>query len=82
MTKLVSLPALLLAAAILLPIDTAVAQEDVSASPAADAVAASEEPRFTDLADLLPTQLAGRPLADNLTLATGEQLLALMRPEE
>lgn len=82
MTKLRSLLALALAAALLLPAATAMAQDDASASPGPDATTPSQDPRFTQLTELLPAALAGQPLADNLTLATGEQLFALMRPEE
>ena len=82
MTKLRSLPALALAAALLLPAATALAQDEASVSPGPDATAPSQDPRFTQLAALMPESLAGQVLADNLTLATGEQLFALMRPEE
>ncbi len=58
------------------------AQDEAGASPGPDATAPSQDPRFTELAALMPESLAGQVLADNLTLATGEQLFALMRPEE
>lgn len=82
MTKLHSLPILALAAALLMPAATAMAQDDAGVSPGPEATAPSQDPRFTELAALMPDSLAGQVLADNLTLATGEQLFALMRPEE
>jgi len=82
MTKLRSLTTLALAAALLLPAATAMAQDEAGVSPGPDATAPSQDPRFTELAALLPETLGGQVLADNLTLATGEQLFTLMRPEE
>ena len=80
--KLHSLSALALTATLLLPVGTATAQDDAVASAGPDAVATDQDPRLTELLALLPTELAGVSLADNLTLATGQQLFALMRPEE
>jgi hypothetical protein len=80
--KLHSLSAVALTAALLLPAGTAMAQDEAVASVGPDAVAADRDPRLTELLALLPSELAGASLADNLTLATGEQLFALMRPEE
>ncbi|MFO7531112.1 MAG: hypothetical protein R6W93_01535 [Candidatus Limnocylindrales bacterium] len=80
--RLHPLSALALTATLLLPAGTAMAQDDAVASGGPDAAAAEQDPRLTELVALLPAELAGVSLADNLTLATGEQLLALMRPEE
>jgi hypothetical protein len=80
--RLHPLSALALTASLLLPAGTAMAQDDAVASAGPDAAAAGQDPRLTELVALLPAELAGVSLADNLTLATGEQLLALMRPEE
>jgi hypothetical protein len=80
--KLASLSALALSALLLLPAGSVMAQDDAVASAGPDAVAADQDPRLTELVALLPAELAGASLADNLTLATGEQLFALMRPEE
>ncbi len=82
MIKLRFLPATALAVALLLPAAAVAAQEEASPSPGPAAASPAADPRFIELAELLPASLADRPLADNLTLATGEQLFALMRPEE
>ena len=82
MTKLRLLSAVTLAAALLLPTGAVVAQDDADASSAAEATLATDDPRLAELEGLLPPALAGLPLGDNLTLATGEELVSVMQPGE
>jgi len=82
MTKLRLFSMLTLAGALLLPASAAVAQGESTESAASEAGMAAEDPRLVELGALIPSALAGLPLDENLQLATGEQLMSVMRPEE
>ncbi len=82
MPKLRLLPAFGLSVALLLPVAAAQAQEDVETSPEAATAAAIEDTRIGDLTLLVPENLAGLPLRENLEVATGEQLLEQMSADE
>lgn len=57
------------------------AQGESVGSPAPTPPAAVDD-RLSTLEALLPVYVAGLPLADDLRIATGEQLVEVMRPEE
>jgi hypothetical protein len=82
MTKLRPLSIVALAGALLLPASAALAQDEAAASAAPEPSLATEDSRLDELERLIPSALAGLPLDENLQLATGEQLMSVMRPEE
>lgn len=82
MTKLRLLPILALSAALLLPTAAASAQDDAQSSPAPDASAATDDTRLAELQALVPENLAGLPLREQLQLATGETLAEVMSDAE
>jgi hypothetical protein len=82
MPKLRLLSAFGLSVALLLPVPAAHAQEGVEASPEAATTEAIEDTRISDLTLLVPENLAGLPLRENLQVATGEQLLGEMSADE
>ena len=83
MNKMRLLPALALAGALLLPAGVALAQDDATETPAdVEASLVPVDPRLGELEALIPASLAGLALGDNLMLATGEELLSIMLPEE
>jgi len=82
MTKFRLLSTMTLTAVLLLPSGAVVAQDDADASPAPEATMAVDDPRLAELEALIPPALAGLPLGDNLVLATGEELVSVMKPEE
>jgi hypothetical protein len=74
---------LALAAALLMPAAGATAQDQAEGTgPEVAASPAAVDPRIVRLEALMPAELAGTPLADSMTFATGEELVAVMRPEE
>ena len=79
MTMLRRLPLLALATALLLP--GAVTAQDATAEPSATPVAV-EDTRIAELLALVPEQLAGIPLREDLQIATGEQLAGQMSDDE
>lgn len=82
MSKLRLLPTVGLAAALLLPMTGAQAQDDVETSAQPAPLEAVEDTRIEDLAALVPENLAGLPLRENLQAATGEQLAEQMSEDE
>lgn len=82
MSKSGLLASVALAAAWLLSAGAALAQDDVSASAAPEASVSAVDPRIAALEALVPPTLAGLRLDENLRLATGEELAAVMSPEE
>jgi hypothetical protein len=83
MTKLRLLPTLALSAALLLPASAAFAQDEApDASPDAAASMTTDDPRLAELEALVPPALAGLTLGENLQLATGEELRAVMSEGE
>ena len=79
MTMSRRLPLLALAAVLLLP-GAATAQDD-TAEPSATP-AAVDDTRIAELRVLVPEQLAGIPLREDLQVATGEQLAGQMSDDE
>ena len=79
MTMFRRLPLLALAAMLLLP-GAATAQDD-TAEPSATP-AAVDDTRIAELRALVPEQLAGIPLREDLQVATGEQLAGQMSDDE
>ncbi len=79
MTKL-RRPAMLTLTAVLITAGVALAQDEVE--PKASPDPAPADVRLEALAALVPPTLGGHPLADGLQLATGEELLTVMGPEE
>jgi hypothetical protein len=53
-----------------------------AASEAPPTASAIDDERLAELEALVPSALAGLPLGDNLRLATGEELIAVMSEEE
>lgn len=83
MMKLRLLPTVALAAALLLPSGATLAQDEApEALPDAAASMTADDPRLAELEALVPPALAGLPLGENLQLATGEELQAVMTEEE
>jgi hypothetical protein len=82
MSKHRLLPTVSLAIALLLPITAAQAQEDVETSAQPATLEAFEDTRIEDLTALVPENLAGLPLRENLQAATGEQLAEQMSEDE
>ncbi len=77
------LPALTLITVLALPSGAATAQDETSgASPVPGATMAAVDTRLAQLEELMPPTLAGLPLDDNLQLATGEELISVMQPQE
>jgi hypothetical protein len=76
------LPTLVLSAALLLPSTTAIAEDDgAETAQGADATAVAPD-SIAELEAIMPSELAGLELAENLQLASGEQLFSVMRQEE
>ncbi len=76
------LPTLVLSAALLLPSATAIAEDDgAETAQGADATAVAPD-SIAELKAIMPSELAGLELAENLQLASGEQLFSVMRQEE
>lgn len=82
MSKLRLLPTVALAVALLLPIAAAQAQDDVETPTQPAPLEAVEDTRIEDLTALVPENLAGLPLRENLQAATGEQLAEQMSDDE
>lgn len=82
MSKLRLLPIVGLAIALLLPMAAAQAQEDVETSAQPATLEAVEDTRIEELIALVPENLAGLPLRENLEAATGEQLAEQMSEDE
>ena len=76
------LPTVVFAAVLTLPAGVALGQDDVAESAAPEATVAADDPRLTELEALVPPALAGLPLTENLQVATGEQMVGVMEPEE
>lgn len=72
---------LLTAALLLLPASSLLAQDSDQSAPSTDPGAtASPDPRLIHLASLVPPAIAGLATGEHLELATGEQLINLLRP--
>ena len=83
MPKLRLLSALALTVAVLLPSGTVTAQDETSgASPVPGTTTTADDSRLVQLEQLMPSTLAGLSLDDNLQLATGEELISVMQPQE
>ena len=82
MSKLRLLPIVGLAIVLLLPMAAAQAQEDVETSAQPATLEAVEDTRIEELTALVPENLAGLPLRENLQAATGEQLAEQMSDDE
>jgi hypothetical protein len=78
-----SLLTLALAATVLLLPAAAAAQEDATAAPTvAGATPPAAGTPISELRALMPDVLDGKPFLENLQVATGEELVGVMRPEE
>ena len=75
------LPTLVLAAALLLPAAAAHAQDEAADTPVPEAAVAADT-RLDELRALVPENLAGLPLREELQLATGEGLADVMTEDE
>lgn len=82
MIKLRLLSTIALAATLLAPAATVLAQDESAVSPAPEATLATEAAGLAELEALVPPALAGLPLRENLQLATGEQMAGVMEPQE
>jgi len=82
LSKLRLLPIVGLAIVLLLPMAAAQAQEDVETSAQPATLEAVEDTRIEELTALVPENLAGLPLRENLQAATGEQLAEQMSDDE
>ena len=72
-----------LVVALLLPPPVAAsAQGDASQAPPEGVATLSPADPLAELEALMPSELAGVSLAENLQLASGEQLMTVTRPEE
>ena len=82
MTRLRLLPTLGLAGALLLWGGPVTAQDEADESGAPEATIVADDPRLGALEALVPPALVGLPLRENLQLATGEQMVEVMQPQE
>ncbi len=72
----------MVALALVLPSAAVLAREEAETSPAPTAVPDTADAHIEELRALVPEQLAGIPLREELTTATGEELAASMSDDE